>query len=950
MITARCAPAAVPGPLAVKPHRRFLVKRSHQPVVRRLRCCGGLSAAFLFMMAATALAQGARALTFTDVMKFNAIQRPVIADDGSLVAYGAQPDRGDGEGVVHRLADGKVFRVPRGSAPAISANGRYVAMAVKPSFDETERAGKTPPKPGMALLDTRTGVVTSVDRVERFVFSSDSKWLAYLQSAAPAEKTDSQKPPDAGGEAKKGPRGTPLKLRQLESGAETDTPDVVAFVFDGAAKYLAFTVATESGKDNGVFVKDLSVGGTPAITVNQTAQARYDNLTWAHDASTLAFVTAADEDGPGALWVWNGASRTPRQLVSAAQAPAGWVVPLKNELAWARDGQRLFFGLQPVRAKPATPPKKEGPADPFDFESILSKAEVDVWHWDDPRINSQQKKSWARDKDRTYRALVHLGDGRVVRLAGPDMPDLEITENPRYALGLSDVPYRKQTTWGERQRDVYLVSLADGSRTLVTSGLIGNASISPDGSGVAFFREGQWHLYDAATATTRNLTGSLGVRFDDERDDTPDAPAAYGLGGWLADGSALLVYDRFDVWQVPAKEGVPAGLTAGEGRRRGVTFRVVPLDPESPGFAAGEALLLSASHDREKNDGFYGATVGRTGVAARLDEPRRLRFVAKAKKADVVMYTRERFNEFPDLWVADPAFRQPRKVTNANPQVADFAWGSPELVEWNSLDGLPLQGVLIKPANYQTGKRYPVIVYFYELMSQRLFEFNEPVVNHRPSFGVYTSAGYAVFLPDVVFDIGRPGYSATKCLVPGVQKLIDMGVADPKAIGLHGHSWSGYQTAFVITQTNIFAAAVAGAPVANMTSAYGGIRWESGVARQFQYEETQSRIGGSLWEYPERFVENSPLFFADRIRTPLLLMHGDEDGAVPWYQSIEMYLAMRRLGKNCVFLQYRGEPHHPQKYPNKLDYSIRMKQYFDHYLKGEPAADWITKGVPYQGR
>ena len=924
--------------------------RSQPSFHSRLRLRGGLSAAVLLMLAASALAQGTKALTFTDVMKFNAIQRPVIADDGSLVAYGGQPDRGDGEGVVHRLADGRVFRVPRGSAPVVSADGRFVAMVVRPSFAEAERAGKTPPKPGMVLLDTRTGTVTAVDRVDRFAFSSDSKWLAYLQAAAPAGKTDSQKPPEAESEAKKGPKGTPFTLRQLESGEETVVADVVAFVFDGAAKYLAYTVAADGGKGNGLFVKELSVSGAPATAVNQADGARYDQLTWTRTGSVLAFVTAADEDGPGALWVWNGATRTPGQLVGASKAPAGWVVPLKNDLAWSRDGQRLFFGLKPGHAKPEAPAKQDGPADPFDFDAILSKAEVDVWHWDDPRINSQQKKTWAREKDRTYRAVVHLGDTRLVRLADLDVPDIETTENPRFALGLSDAPYRKQTTWGERQRDVYLVSLADGSRTPVTSGLIGNASLSPDGRSVAFFRQGHWHLFDAATRATRNLTAQLGVRLDDEQDDTPDTATAYGLGGWLADGSALLVYDRFDIWQVPVREGAPVALTAGEGRKRGVTFRVVPLDRESPGFATGEALLLAAYHDREKNDGFYGATVGKAGVAAHLDEPRRLRFVAKAKKADALLYTREQFNEFPDLWVADPSFRQPRKVTNANPQVADFAWGSPELVEWNSLDGVPLQGVLIKPANYEPGKRYPVIVYFYELMSQRLFEFNEPVMNHRPSFGVYTSAGYAVFLPDVVFDIGRPGYSATKCLVPGVQKLIDMGIADPKAIGLHGHSWSGYQTAFVITQTNIFAAAVAGAPVANMTSAYGGIRWESGVARQFQYEETQSRIGGSLWEYPERFIENSPLFFADRIRTPLLLMHGDEDGAVPWYQSIEMYLAMRRLGKDCIFLQYRGEPHHPQKYPNKLDYSIRMKQYFDHYLRGEPAADWITKGVPYQGK
>jgi len=258
--------------------------------------------------------------------------------------------------------------------------------------------------------------------------------------------------------------------------------------------------------------------------------------------------------------------------------------------------------------------------------------------------------------------------------------------------------------------------------------------------------------------------------------------------------------------------------------------------------------------------------------------------------------------------------------------------------------------VLIKPANYQAGRRYPVITYFYERQSQRLYEWNEAVVNHRPSFAVYSGSGYAVFLPDIVFEVGHPGQSILKSVVPGVQRLVDMGIADPNALGIHGHSWGGYGTAYLVTQTAMFKAAVAGAPVANMTSAYGGIRWESGLARLFQYEKTQSRIGGSLWEYPLRFLENSALFSADRVTTPLLIQHGDEDGAVPWYQAIELYLAMRRLGKDCIFLQYRGEPHHLRKYPNKLDYSIKMKEYFDHYLKGAAAPEWIKAGVPYTGK
>ena len=263
-------------------------------------------------------------------------------------------------------------------------------------------------------------------------------------------------------------------------------------------------------------------------------------------------------------------------------------------------------------------------------------------------------------------------------------------------------------------------------------------------------------------------------------------------------------------------------------------------------------------------------------------------------------------------------FGNPVQLTNLYEDLKNrWAWGHAELVDWLNADGKKVQGVLIYPGDYDPEKRYPVLVYYYARFSQRLHDFNHPFTNHRPVFAQYASDGYAVFLPDIWFDIGTPGYSATKNLVPGVQRLVEMGIADPDGLGLHGHSWSGYQTAFVITQTDIFSAAVAGAPVSNMTSAYSGIRWGSGLARQFQYEQSQSRLGVSMWENLQPYIENSPVFFADRINTPLLLQFGDDDGAVPWYQGIEMYLAMRRLQKDAVFLHYKGEPHHLQKYPKQ---------------------------------
>jgi dipeptidyl aminopeptidase/acylaminoacyl peptidase len=926
---------------------------------KTLQIAGAVLAWLLLASLAPAAAPGSKTITFQDLMKFRAIQAPVLSEDATVAAYGLRPDRGDGEGVVHALRTGKIVRVPRGAQPVISKNSRFVAMSVQVAFSDSEKTGKDRPKPGMALVDVTSGSVVNVEDVDRFAFSDDSRWLACLLSPAegPAEASTGeadepdQGPPGAQGRANSRAGGT-LKLRNLESGAEESISSVAAFAFDPASRFLVYTVSGAGGKGNGLFWRDLATPGQ-AHAIEQTQNGRYESLAWNTTGGQLAFLSAVEtkgQAGPATVCIWDGGSATARPVVKPEQAPSGWTVPLRNAVTWTRDGRRLFFGFKPSEPQVAPEEGKKSEPDPYDLDRILSKVELDVWHWNDPKINSEQKKAWNREKDRTYLAVYRLDTNRTVPLADRDVPTVEVPENARFALGTSDVPYARQTTWGEGARDVYLVNLADGSRKLVVSALGNRPSLSPDGSAIAWFDDGQWHIYDCAKGTTRNATDSLGVVLSDEQHDTPDAPPAYGMGGWVDDGASLLVYDRYDIWQVPVAGGKATNLTGGQGRARRVTFRAVRTDRDSSSFSSRDALLLTGYHEREKNWGFYAASFGKPGVEMRVDEKKLFKFVAKAKNADVVMYTRESYEEFPDVWVSDLAFRQPRKISNANPQIADFAWGSAELVEWRSEDGLPLQGVLIKPANYEPGRRYPVITYFYERQSQRLYEFNEPVVNHRPSFAIYTGAGYAIFLPDVVFEIGHPGMSMVKCLVPGVQKLIDMGLADPNALGLHGHSWGGYGTAYVVTQTSIFKAAVAGAPVSNMTSAYGGIRWESGIARQFQYEKTQSRIGGSLWEYPERYIENSALFYADRVRTPLLIEAGDEDGAVPWYQSIELYLALRRLGKDCVFLEYRGEPHHLQKYPNKLDYSIKMKQYFDHYLQGEPAPDWITKGVPYSGK
>jgi dipeptidyl aminopeptidase/acylaminoacyl peptidase len=698
----------------------------------------------------------------------------------------------------------------------------------------------------------------------------------------------------------------------------------------------------------------------------------YAEITWDDGGTALAFVMAVEdkdgEPGKGTVMAWDGSAT--QDLVSSDDAPAGWFVPTTNGLRWSKNGERLFFGWRPIRqdekkilegaaeaggagAGEAAAEKadKDAPFDPYDTEAILADRTVDVWHWLDPRINTQQKILWNREKNRTYTAVAHLDSGSIVPLADQKFPDVVFPDNAPVALIRSDVPYRWEATWTGGNEDAYMVDLATGERTMVAKRLDGRAYLSPEGKFAAYYHEGAYFLFDVASGETRNITENLGVPIANEDHDYPQPAPGYGLGGWTENDAAVLVYDKYDIWVIPTDGSAAWCLTEGQGRAEARVFRVIDTDPDQAAIGATDELLLSSYHDLNKGFGFYAARVDQPGVTRLIEEDKMFRYLAKADDAETVLFTRQDYDEFPDLWVVDNAgFANARKLTDVNPNISEFAWGTSELTEWLSVDGIPLQGVVIKPGNYEEGKRYPVLVYYYRFFSQRLHEFNQPAVNHRPSFPLYASNGYVVFLPDVRFEVGRPGFSSTKSVVPGVQHLIDVGLADPDAIALHGHSWSGYQTAFMVTQTNIFKTAIAGAPVGNMTSAYSGIRLGSGLARQFQYEMSQSRLSGSLWEARDDYIDNSPVFFADKIQTPMLILHGDVDDAVPWEQSIELYLAMRRNGKETVFLQYNDEPHHPQTYANKLDWAMKMKEWIDHYLKGAPAPEWISKGIPYMGK
>ncbi|MFA7310638.1 MAG: prolyl oligopeptidase family serine peptidase [Shewanella sp.] len=908
-------------------------------------------------------------LTLTDIMHFESLEKPVIADKGQVIAVESAPDRGDSHVIVKNVLSQQSYQIAGASDPLMNHDGRYVAVVVKPSLltrETSDAKAKKKLKSDMVLLDTQTGTQTRFERVKEFVFSDDGRHLAIgfeadEESKKDAEPKTTEKLAEAGTQSPanidkpkvdKFDQGRRFTLLSLEDQTKRiDVEQVTGYVFDKASRRLALAVNDITNKQHQLQLVDLNTH-KKTVAFDSPSQ-QIGALALAKNGRWLAFTQGKDSELPyGRSYQLSLVDLQSGKISKIPESPE-WKLNRYTSLSFSLDSERLFFGRVPEVSQLLSLQKITEEKDLFDTNIVTGQRGLKVWHGDDPRIKPNEIKQYEDEQKRTYLAVLHLGSNNVVQLGDKTVPDVTISQHKRFMLASSDLPYRKMATWAGFYQDYYLVDINTGSKVpfLTQQPSDAEPTLSGNGKYVAYYQQGNVYLYDIAQDRRTNLTKSLKVSFADEDHDYPSSAPGYGFGPWLKNDAGFLVYDKYDVWQFNTESKAGFALTAGKGRTQKIQYRLEGLvdNPDEPAELAYNAtVLLHGYSDKTKADGFYQATLGEAGVKTLMQGEYKLTVLGRSKDGDTIVFSKERFDLFPDVYTASYSAPQNAvKQTDLDKQRQAFNWSQSELVHWTNGDGKPLDGVLIKPTNYQAGKRYPVLVYYYRFMTDRLHAFPQMNINHRPNFAWYINNGYAVFLPDIRFEIGYPGASSVQALTSGVQKLIEIGIADPDAIGLQGHSWSGYQTAFAITQTKMFKAAVAGAPVSNMTSAYSGIRHGTGIARQFQYETGQSRIGASLFAAPQKYIENSPVFYADRIQTPLMIMFGDKDDAVPWEQGVEMYLAMRRAGKEVVFLQYEDEPHHLKKYPNKLDYSIRMMQYFDHYLKGKPAPEWLSKGEAY---
>lgn len=893
-----------------------------------------------------------------------------LSPDGKWLAYGINRSNRNNELRITNVADGTTKTVAFASQNAFSSDSRWAAysIGVSEAQEEKLRKEKKPVQRKLGLMNLTNGEQTVVDGIESFSFSANGVFLAMRRYAS--ERRDAP-PPDASSEETNEAPGATLIVRQLATGRETTFGNIAEFAWQDLPKVgrlLALRISAEDKTGNGIQLFDPETG---ALRVLDSSRTTYSGLSWRKDSADLAVLKAkSDKAHDGAThialaWTRLNEANEGRQIydpTSDAKFPSGKRLVSFRKPSWSDDGSIVFLGLAQWTAKPqaaadanATPAadKKASTAQATDAPKEMEDEEppaVDIWHSRDVDVMAKQKVSARNDRQRNLLAAWHIGNGALVPLAREFTEQVIPLKHQKRAYAANWTAYSMERSIGRPAADLYLIDLASGERTRIRERLNDDFYVqaSPGGRYLLYFQDDHYWTVDTATRAVVNITKSVQTSFvNRESDATVKQKPAFGVAGWTKNDEAVILYDKFDLWKVTADGSKALRLTDGGAEQ--VRHRYLRLDPDQEWIDTDQPVYVSLFGIWSKKSG-YGRLRPNAGVERLVWLDKSVTRLVKAKDADVYVYTMEAYDDSPDAFVAGADLKDAKQVTKTNPFQSNYAWGRSELVEFKSARGERLQGFLIYPAGYEAGKKYPMVVYLYEKLSDGLHRYSAPSERDYYNTTAFSQNGYFLFQPDIVFQPREPGRSVIDCVEPAVKRVVEMGLVDARRVGVIGHSWGGFDAAYLATHSEVFAASVAGAPITNLVSNYGNHHWISGIAETDHIETGQQRMEVPLYEDLPAYIRNSAVFNVQNMRTPLLIEVGDSDGTVFWHQGVELYNIARRAKKDVVLLVYGAEDHGLRKKANQVDYHRRIQQWFGHYLKGEPAQPWISKGVTFLER
>ena len=886
-----------------------------------------------------------KVLTIDDYERWRTISSVSISDNGEWISFAYIFEDKDDTLYVKSTTSDKIYEIPRGSlpprgsTPAFSDDSKWVAYFIDLPDKEQKKLqkDKKPVTRKAELVNIETGDKMTWENVSSFSFSKGSGFLAVKKIKA---------------DPKSELKGSDLILRNLTQGHHELIGHVNEFSFNKPGTLFAYTIDASDKNGNGLYLIDLKSHVRKPL---DNADMDYSRMDWNEKGTALAVLKGKEKKGflhkENVLVSVTGvggenSAKTEYDPSSAFDFPKDHVISEKGTVVWTEDLNKIFFGIKEQEPKP------EDEKDEEKKEETEELADVDIWHWNDDRIQSVQMASAERDKNFTYIGALVINSKKFHQLTDKKMRAVDLSRDGKWGIGRDNSKY--WSDWEDAIADLYRLNTETGERTLILEAQYRTFGISPDSKSFLYWKDAHIWRYIIESNTHTNLTENAPVSFVNLESDYAGEKPSYGMAGWTKDKNNVILYHKYDLWLQPLDGSNPTDLTKGFGEKNEIRLRYIKLDNEEKFIDLSKTILLSAYGQWTKKSGYCELAKGK--INQLILEDKRFGRVLKAQKANKLMFTIESFVNYPDYYIGDLTLSAPQGVTDANPWQNEYKWGHRILFEYTNKNGVRLQGTLAIPDDYKEGQKRPMIVNFYEKNSQNLHRHVAP--RYASSFGGVmiepVSKGYLYMQADVHFNIGSSHSDMLDCVEAAVKKVVEMGYVDPERIGLHGHSYSGEGASFIATQSKMFAAVASGAGVTNLVADYNHfwgwnyqLKGRNGANGHRYYYYGQGRWGTNPIDDFEIYWSESAVAHVKTMDIPLLLLHGTDDPTVAFMENLEFYNALRFYDKNVILLAYPGEGHGLRKLPNRKDLTIRMQQFFDHYLMDKPAPDWMIHGVPF---